>query len=75
MLTVFGAAAASIMVVSYALEERHVRWIAVFALGCAATAFYGFLTQAWIFAALESVWAIIAVRRYQQQPAAVNGTR
>lgn len=67
MLTVFGAVAATTMVVSYALEGKHQRWIAVFALGCAATSLYGFLTQAWVFAVLESVWAVIAVHRYRQQ--------
>jgi hypothetical protein len=33
MLTAFGAAAATTMVVSYALEDRHRQWIAVFAAG------------------------------------------
>ncbi len=67
MLTVFGAVAALTMVVSYALEDQHRRWIAVFALGCAATSLYGLLTQAWIFAVLESTWAVIAMYRYRQQ--------
>ncbi len=66
MLTAFGAIAALSMVVSYALEDRHRRWIVIFALGCAATSLYGFLTQAWVFAALEAAWAFIAVHRYRQ---------
>jgi len=65
LLTVFGAIAAITMVTSYALEDRHRHWIAVFAVGCAATAVYGILTSAWIFAALETVWAAIAMRRYR----------
>lgn len=66
MLTLFGVVAALTMVVSYALEGRHRRWIAVFAVGCAATSIYGVLTQAWIFAVLETVWALIALHRYRQ---------
>lgn len=53
------------MVGSYALEDRGPRWIAVFAVGCAATALYGALTGAWIFVVLESVWAVIAVMRFR----------
>jgi hypothetical protein len=65
MLTIFGVIAATSMVVSYALEDRHQRWIAVFALGCVATAVYGVLTRAWIFAGLETVWAAIAMTRFR----------
>lgn len=66
LLTGFGVIAASVMVTSYALEDRHRDWIAVFALGCAATAVYGVLTGAWVFAILETVWAGIALLRFQQ---------
>lgn len=64
MLTAFGVVAASTMVVSYALESRGRIWIAIFAVGCAATAVFGIITEAWIFATLETVWAAIAVRRF-----------
>ncbi len=65
MITLFGVVAATVMVTSYALESRHVRWIAVFAVGCLATAAYGAITGAWIFAVLESIWAAIAIRRFR----------
>lgn len=68
LLTAFGVIAASVMVTSYALEDRHRYWIAVFALGCAATAVYGVLSGAWVFAVLETIWAGIAVRKFQQHP-------
>ena len=67
MLTLFGVAAATTMVVAYAFEKRHRLWIAVFAAGCLATALYGVLTQAWIFVILETVWAAIAIRRFRHQ--------
>ena len=65
MLTAFGVVAASTMVISYALESRREIWIAVFAGGCLATAVYGVLTEAWIFAGLESIWAIVAILRFR----------
>lgn len=64
MLTAFGVVAAATMVGAYALESRGPVWIAVFAGGCAATALYGALTGAWIFVVLESVWAVVAMRRF-----------
>ena len=66
VLTVFGALAATTMVVSYALEHRHRRWIAVFAAGCVSVSIFGVLTGAWVFAVLEAIWAAIAIRRFQQ---------
>lgn len=55
MLTAFGLVGATTMVTAYALEDRSAIWIAVFAVGCAATAVYGVLTGASIFAALETI--------------------
>jgi uncharacterized membrane protein YjjP (DUF1212 family) len=65
VLTIYGVIAAAAMVISYALEDRHHLWIVVFAVACAATAIYGLLTGAWIFAVLESVWAAVAINRYR----------
>jgi len=65
MLTAFGVVAATTMVTSYALEDRHRYWIVVFAVGCAATALYGVLTGAWIFAVLETIWAAVALRKFR----------
>ncbi len=64
MLTIVGATAAAVMVISYALEERGRVWIAVFAAACAATALYGLATEAWVFAGLEAVWSVVATRRF-----------
>ncbi len=52
------------MVVAYALEARGPVWIAVFAAGCASTALYAVLTRSWIFAGLELVWSVLAIRRF-----------
>jgi hypothetical protein len=74
VLTAFGVATAMAMVVSYALDGRHCRWIAVFAAGCAATAVYGALTGAWISVVLEAVWAAIAINRYRRTSVAFDPT-
>ena len=68
VLTSLGVVAAVAMVMSYALEARHRRWIAVFAVACAVASFYASATGAWLFAALEFVWAGIALRRFLAAP-------
>lgn len=64
VIEVFGVAGAVTMVVAYALESRATIWIAVFAVGCVATAVYAVITEAWVFVVLELVWAAIASRRF-----------
>ncbi|HZJ27542.1 MAG TPA: hypothetical protein VFF40_11135 [Acidimicrobiia bacterium] len=66
LITAFGVVAATTMVVAYGLEARATFWIAIFAVGCLATAIYGVLTGAWIFVALESVWAGLALHRFDR---------
>ena len=76
MLTAFGVVSAVVMVAAYALEPRGAMWIAVFAVGCAATAIYGLLTRSWIFAGLEIVWSVLAVHRYSSaRTSAATGLR
>ncbi|MFT7599324.1 MAG: uncharacterized membrane protein YjjP (DUF1212 family) [Acidimicrobiales bacterium] len=67
MLTAFGILSASTMVVAYGFEQRHPRWIIVFAIGCLSTAIYGVITGAWVFAVLEALWSVLAVHRFTQQ--------
>jgi hypothetical protein len=65
MLTVYGIAAITFMMVMYALERRDSRFILAFALGCLLSSLYGFLVGAWPFGVVEIIWAGIAIRRYQ----------
>lgn len=65
MLTIYGVAAITFMMVMYALERRDDRFILAFALGCLLSSLYGFLVGAWPFGVVEIVWAGIAIRRYQ----------
>jgi hypothetical protein len=64
MLTLFGAVAVTVMMVSYALERRSARWILVFAVACAASSAYGWLAGTWPFGVVEGVWALVALRRW-----------
>jgi hypothetical protein len=63
-LTLFGAAAVTAMMLSYALEQRSAWWVLVFAGACAASSAYGWLIGAWPFGVVEAVWAAIAVQRW-----------
>lgn len=59
-----GIIAIVIMVSSYALEKRAPVFIAIFAAGCALAAFYAFLIGSYPFLIAESIWAVIAARRW-----------
>ena len=64
MLTAFGIAALTFMMLMYALESRHRGFILAFACGCALASVYGFLAGAWPFAVVEAIWALVAARRF-----------
>ena len=63
-LTAFGLFSVTAMLVTYALEERHRRFILEFAGSCALGSIYGFLQGAWPFGLVEAIWALVAVRRW-----------
>ena len=60
----FGTLAVAVMVLCYALEERGPGYVLAFALACLAASAYGALIGSWPFAAVELVWAGIALRRW-----------
>lgn len=64
MLTLYGVVVLTFMMTMYALEPRDERFVLAFALGCALSSSYGFLSGAWPFGVVEVIWAVIAVRRY-----------
>jgi hypothetical protein len=66
-ITVYGVLAVSFMMTMYALEKRHRGFVLAFAAGCLASAGYGFLAGAWPFGVVETIWSVIAVRRYLSQ--------
>lgn len=65
LVTLYGVVALTFMMTMYALEARGSRYVAGFALGCALSSSYGFLSGAWPFGVVEAIWAVIAIRRYR----------
>ncbi|WP_022723686.1 hypothetical protein [Rhodopseudomonas sp. B29] len=63
-LTWFGLFAVTVMVISYAVEDRSPWFILVFAIACALGSIYGFLQGAWPFGIAEAIWAGVALRRF-----------
>jgi hypothetical protein len=63
-LTLFGLFAVSLMLVTYALEDRSRWFVLAFAVACALGSAYGFLQGAWPFGLVEAVWAMVALRRW-----------
>lgn len=64
-VTLYGVAAVTFMMVMYALERRHRRFVLGFAAGCVLSSGYGFLSGAWPFGVVELVWAVVALRRWR----------
>jgi len=69
VLTIYGVVVLTFMMVMYALERRHRYFVLAFALGCALSAVYGFLSGAWPFGVVEAVWCVVALRRFLASPA------
>jgi hypothetical protein len=63
-LTIYGVAALTFMMSMYALEGRGRGFVAAFALGCALSSSYGFLSGSWPFGVVEGLWTVLALRRY-----------
>ena len=67
LLTWFGAASVSMMLLCYALERRTALASLGFAVGCAASSLYGWLSGTWPFGVVEGIWAILALYRYVER--------
>ena len=84
-LTLFGLAAVTLMLVTYALEARSDWFVLAFAGACCLGSAYGFMQGAWPFGGVEAVWSLVALRRWLRvrrtrrstragQPIAFGGT-
>jgi hypothetical protein len=67
VVTVYGVAALTFMMAMCALERRGPLFVLAFALGCALSSVYGFLSGAWPFGGIEAIWAVVAVSRYRRE--------
>jgi hypothetical protein len=65
VLTAFGAAAVTFMMLMYALERRGRGFIFAFGCGCVLSSAYGFLAGTWPFGVVELIWAGVAFNRYR----------
>ena len=65
-MTVFGVLALTFMMTMYALEQRGRVFVLAFALGCALSSTYGFLSGAWPFGVVEAIWTVIALYRFRR---------
>ena len=63
MLTAFGAAAVTFMMLMYALERRGRGFIFAFGCGCPLSSAYGFAAGTWPFGVVELIWAGVAFNR------------
>lgn len=64
VLTLYGVCVLTFMMLMYALEHRGPRFVLAFAVGCALSSSYGFLAGTWPFGVVEAIWAVIALKRY-----------
>ena len=71
LLSLFGFAATSLMLLCYALEDRSPWFIPGFAAACALSGVYAFLQGAWPLGVVEVVFTIVALRRWRQRTRSV----
>ncbi len=64
MLTLFGASVVTLMMIFYAMETRSPWFTFCFAGACIGSATYGFLAGTWPFGVVESVWGVVAFRKW-----------
>ena len=66
-LQLFGLFAVTLMLVTYALEDRSHWFVLVFAVACALGSVYGFLQGAWPFGGVEAIFTLVALKRWYQR--------
>jgi hypothetical protein len=70
-LTVFGFLAVGFMFATYWIEDRSPWFVLLFAAGCAGSAVYGFIAGALPFGIVESLWALVALQRFNKRRSAL----
>lgn len=73
-LNLFGLFAVTVMVLCYALEQRHSVFVLAFAASCVLASVYGFLQGAWPFGIVEAIWSVVAVRRWFKKGQLIAGS-
>jgi hypothetical protein len=66
LLTAFGLAAVTAMMVFHALEHRG-HWFTIgFAASCLLGSAYGFMQGAWPFGVAEGIWSVTVFRKWNR---------
>jgi hypothetical protein len=65
IITAYGVAALTFMMLMYALEQRGRLFVLAFAAGCLLSSVYGFLAGTWPFGVVELIWCGVAVQRFR----------
>lgn len=60
MLTIYGAAVVTLMMLFYAFESRSSWYTLAFAFSCLGSAAYGFVAGTGPFGLVESIWSLVA---------------
>ena len=68
LIETFGFISVSAMVLFYSLEARSPSYVLAFAGSCLSAAAYAALIGSWPFAAVESLWSVVALSRWRQLP-------
>ncbi|MCW5697063.1 MAG: hypothetical protein KIS96_10080 [Bauldia sp.] len=66
-LTIFGLLAVTLMLATYAFEDRSPWFILAFAGACLLASTYGFLAGTWPFGVVEAIWAGVALLRWRRR--------
>lgn len=64
MLTAYGATVVTLMMIFYAFESRSHWFTFAFASACLGSAVYGWVAGTWPFGVVETVWALVAFRKW-----------
>lgn len=64
LLTAYGAFVVTLMMVFYALEQKSSWFTLAFGISCIGSAIYGFLAGTWPFGIVESIWSVVAFRKW-----------
>ncbi len=65
LIEAFGFISVSAMVLFYSLEGRSPVYVLAFSGSCLSAAAYAALIGSWPFAAVESLWSVVAFRRWR----------
>ena len=64
LLTIYGASVVTLMMIFYALEQNSSWFTLAFGISYIGSAIYGYLAGTWPFGIVESIWSLVAFRKW-----------